>query len=75
MLVLALTSQPQPEFLRLEKWSELGLNVETWVKPTLFCLESESVQRLIGRISPSEIQPVRDTMRMLVDKSFQFEGT
>ena len=67
LLVLALTSQRQPEdALYLRHWQEAGLLAPTWIKPVLFCLAESIVVRALGSLAPADVPRVAQTLRLLI---------
>jgi mRNA interferase MazF len=68
LVVLALTSQPQPEtFLSLQQWQTAGLLGPTWIKPTIFTLAESTIDRQIGALSPEDASRIPQALALLLD--------
>jgi mRNA interferase MazF len=67
VLVLALTSKPQPEaFLALVHWQPAGLLGPTWIKPALFCLAEPILGRQIGALTETNGFRVGRALELLI---------
>jgi hypothetical protein len=71
LVVLGLTSQPQPEpFLSLQHWQSAGLLGPTWIKPTLFTLTEAIIDRQIGILAAEDEARVPRAMAFLIDDRY-----
>ncbi len=71
LVVLALTSQPQPEpFLGLEHWQVAGLLGPTWIKPALFCIHTSLIDRPIGTLAGDDAAHVAQALALLLAEEF-----
>jgi mRNA interferase MazF len=67
VVVLALTSQPQPEsVLSLQHWRVAGLLEPTWIKPALFTLAESIIDRQIGILATEDAFRIPQALRMLL---------
>ncbi len=71
VVVLALTSQPQPDAeLALKDWRIAGLPKATWLKPLLATLSATVVERHVGTLSPADLPRVSSALRRLIAPIF-----
>lgn len=71
LVVLALTSRPQPEpFLSLHQWQAGGLLGPTWIKPTLFTLTETTIDRQIGSLDSEDAFRICQALALLVDRQY-----
>jgi mRNA interferase MazF len=71
LVVLALTSQPQPElFLSLQQWQTAGLLGPTWIKPAIFTLAESTIDRQIGSLASEDAFRIPQALALLVDVSY-----
>lgn len=71
IVVMALTSQPQPEKdLLLEHWHSAGLLTPTWLKPVIFTLEASIIERPLGTLAQKDIRRVRQALRLLITADY-----
>ena len=71
LVVLALTSQPQPEsFLSLQHWQTAGLLGPTWIKPTIFTLAESIVDRQIGVLDSEDATRIPRALALIIDGNY-----
>ena len=71
VVVLALTSQPQPDSsLLLRNWRNAGLPMPTWLKPVIGTLSSRLVVRRLGRLAMPDQQRVRPALIQAIADRF-----
>jgi mRNA interferase MazF len=71
LVVLALTSQPQPEtILSLQQWQTAGLLGPTWIKPTIFTLAESTIDRQIGSLNTEDALRIPQALTLLLDNRY-----
>src|SRR6266545_4447782 len=70
VVLMALTSQTQPDGFLLQKWHEAGLPKPTWVKPVIGTFASSIIDKRLGCLSPDDWISVRYALAQVVAPPF-----
>ncbi|MDO8629089.1 MAG: type II toxin-antitoxin system PemK/MazF family toxin [Phycisphaerales bacterium] len=73
VVVLALTSQPQPEDdFRLQAWKQAGLPKPSWFKPILATLSMDVFLRRLGTLAEADCVRAAEVVSYMIAEPFRF---